>query len=265
MTYEATILAEPSLVAFVPCYETVGPNKDIVVGDNNTTTGSAPTYGVVTTSLLGSFGTQLNSAGVMLWTNPLFGAPATDFSVEAWFNVAVPSSGALVYGDLPGPANDFGLQVTGNAQPRWSIGNPDGACIITGPSTYSDGQWHHVVGTYQEVSGVANLYIDGVFVGTATTPNPGGKNGSSTFRAGMDNTTGWSGVICNLAIYNSALTLTQVQTHYNAGTVQPPPPITLFGGFAPDQVFKPVMLVNVAGIKPRVYVPIQNNTVRTKQ
>lgn len=39
----------------------------------------------------------------------------------------------------------------------------------------------------------------------------------------------------------------------------------LFGGFSPADTYKPIMLANVKGIKPRVYVPIQNTTVSTKQ
>lgn len=40
---------------------------------------------------------------------------------------------------------------------------------------------------------------------------------------------------------------------------------TIISAFAPAATYPPVMLANVKGIKPRIYVPIQNTTVSTKQ
>lgn len=37
-----------------------------------------------------------------------------------------------------------------------------------------------------------------------------------------------------------------------------------FGAFAFDAVFPPVLLVNVKGIKPRIYTPLENNIVRAR-
>jgi hypothetical protein len=42
-------------------------------------------------------------------------------------------------------------------------------------------------------------------------------------------------------------------------------PSFLIMTFAPAATYKPIMLANVKGIKPRIYVPIQSNTVSTKQ
>lgn len=39
----------------------------------------------------------------------------------------------------------------------------------------------------------------------------------------------------------------------------------LFMPFVPASIFKPIVLANLKGIKPRIYAPIENNTVSTKQ
>lgn len=273
MSYGSIILAEPSVIAFVPCTEVTGPNQDVIVGDTNTVSGTAPTYGVPTTSLLGGRGTQLSAAGTISWTNPLHALPATDFSVEGWFNSTSANIGPdespllpgaqLIGADISGPSNDWALCIIGNSQPLMEVGNPD-FTKVTATGAYNDGNWHYAVGTYTQATGVLKLYVDAVLIGSSTTSNPGGKNGFTSFSAGLG-TYGWVATICNLAIYSSALSQAQITAHWNAGTVPSPTTAEVFGAFATDKVFPPIMLANVKGIKPRIYVPIENNTVSTRQ
>lgn len=41
--------------------------------------------------------------------------------------------------------------------------------------------------------------------------------------------------------------------------------VNVFGQFLPGGVFKPILVANLDGIKPRIYEPIENRTTRTKQ
>lgn len=93
-----------------------------------------------------------------------------------------------------------------------------------------------------------NIYENGVLIGNTTNtsfvdlnPVPGLTTYSVT------------------AVYGSTESTPDTITVLNGGTV------TVYGGFAEAEDFPPIMLANLKGIKPRVYVPIQSTTVRTKQ
>lgn len=40
--------------------------------------------------------------------------------------------------------------------------------------------------------------------------------------------------------------------------------VSVYGQFAPASSFPPVLLVNVKGIQPRIYTPLENNIVRAR-
>lgn len=92
-------------------------------------------------------------------------------------------------------------------------------------STLAINTWHHIVVVFDNtltdtvaqrrlkmyINGVLNserTYTFGAIAGTASTFSIGSLNGNAS--------SGWSGRIDEVAVYNSALTLAQVQKHYNA-------------------------------------------------
>lgn len=88
-------------------------------------------------------------------------------------------------------------------------------------ATVNDGNWHHVVGTWDNNVGT-KVYIDSVL--RATSSNPGGatryRNSEIIMLNKGDNVaTGYGGIdatYAQVAIYAATLTQTQVTTHYNA-------------------------------------------------
>jgi hypothetical protein len=85
----------------------------------------------------------------------------------------------------------------------------------------NDGQWHHVVGTYDGTS--MKFYLDGVLVGTEAVVNA--EHYTGYWRVGNDNLNGWPGQPSDHGlvrngrrggVYPTALTAGQVQTHYTA-------------------------------------------------
>lgn len=98
-----------------------------------------------------------------------------------------------------------------------------------------------------------DVYRNGVLVGTTTggatsfVDTGGPFSGSYVYTVAAANSSGTP-----LSGISSPLTVTVA-------------PVELLVPFAAAPAFKPTMLANVKGIVPRIYVPIENNTVRTKQ
>ena len=89
---------------------------------------------------------------------------------------------------------------------------------------WSPNSWHHVVATWDRLGSTTylNLYADGQLVDSLTTsllinmPSPTWSIGRYV---GAQHMGGWDGLIDEVAFYNQALSLAEVQEHYNNGLV----------------------------------------------
>jgi uncharacterized membrane protein YeaQ/YmgE (transglycosylase-associated protein family) len=147
------------------------------------------------------------------------------FTVEAWVKQSGFNRGGRIIG--------FGNSKTGNSggggdrmlymRTNGSIvfGVNDGAQrTVTSASGKNDGQWHHVVGSYE--NGIMKLYVDGALTGSTNATSAALYYG--WWRVGYDNTSSWPGGgaiqtgmgIDEAAVYPYALTSAQVQDHFAA-------------------------------------------------
>ncbi len=166
------------------------------------------------------------ATGGAQWCNDVYDfAGITPFSVEAWIKVSTPAldgnfhrivskespgAGGLVQGwdleltpsggypGISGFANRFKVN-------RWQ--NAVGAGVVT-TSGIAPGRWYHVVMTTD--ASTTNIYVNGQLAGTAATTNSI-VDGSSGLLIGSGSA---SAAIDEVAIYDVALTQTQVQQHY---------------------------------------------------
>ncbi|HEV2435520.1 MAG TPA: DUF2341 domain-containing protein, partial [Verrucomicrobiae bacterium] len=170
-----------------------------------------------------------------------FGTPSggnAEFTVEAWFNEYLynaTSGNAIVAVGYGNGGEQFVLDTgaTTAGDLRFFVRNAAGA-VSPASSTYApanDGLWHHVVGVCDEANGTISLYMDGTLVGSGTiTPgsgvwgataplsigsrqsgNNGGTNYDGQFYGGID----------DVAIYNYALTPSQVANDFCASGIAP--------------------------------------------
>ncbi len=156
-------------------------------------------------------GAGLNAFSVTLWVK----TSATGTTGNQWYQ-----GFRLVDGDIGGATNDFGLALLGTNF-AFGVGNPDITLNSTVP--INDGAWHFLAATW-DTSGLMSIYVDGADRGSTNgstlprTPSaklyiPGNPGPGHLF----------SGSLADVAIYNQALTLTQVQQVYAAiGTTAPP-------------------------------------------
>jgi len=175
-------------------------------------------------------------------------SPGATFSVEAWVYganqtvdaaiVAKGVNGALAAGTGTG-TEQFVIDVVGNPRAfrfmvRDAAGNGRLAQSTKVPYDSAFGPtWNHIVGVCDQANGKVYIYVNGLLAGSGdiasnsgilAQPLPmtiGARKSSGT--AEYDHQ--WNGVIDDVAIYNTALTASQVLTHYFAG--QQPPQISM--------------------------------------
>ncbi len=147
---------------------------------------------------------------------------------------------ALINGDQPRTANDFGAALNSNGQVMAGTGNPDTS--INSGNGFNNGQPHLVTFTRTEGTGALVLYVDGNQVASGT----GGTNSLTApgtlvlGEAGADNTGYLTGDIAEVQIYNTVLSLSDRLSQEKALKCK----YGLSGGAAP---FVPTQLTGAAG------------------
>src|SRR3954453_21383926 len=112
--------------------------------------------------------------------------------------------------------------------------------VIDSPASYNDGKWHHMVAS--QGSDGMNLYVDGVLVGT--NPQTQAQDYTGYWRVGGDTTWGgnssnyFAGSIDEVAVYSSALSTSDVVSHFKAG-----------GGSLPNQAPAAAFTSSSTGLK----------------
>jgi hypothetical protein len=170
-----------------------------------------------------------------------------NFSVEAWVNSggAIESTGGpIISKGFGGGGEEFCLDTAGTYTTstitnlhtfrffiRTTIGAAPGI-VSSIPS--SPVGWHHLVGVCNESSNSLRLYVDGALAGTnvltngsgivASTPYPvliGARSGGQVNADIGNSDIQYVGSICQVALYNYALTGAQALAHYDSAGVVP--------------------------------------------
>ncbi|MGD0262837.1 MAG: LamG-like jellyroll fold domain-containing protein [Verrucomicrobiota bacterium] len=158
------------------------------------------------------------------------------FSVEAWINapagVAQNTGGSAIVCQGASGAEVFNMDASGpNKEFRFYVrkaGSGGTSTIYSSAAVVPDGHWHHLVGVCDEPDGYMFFYVDGVIMGTIGSMGGTGLYGLNTIPvtvgaqyAAGDFTYQFVGTIDEVALYNYALSLAEVQTHFNAAPIAP--------------------------------------------
>jgi hypothetical protein len=219
-------------------YWRLDESSGTTVGD---TSGNGNTATYVNGVTLGVAGAILNDpdtaaqfdgvGGHVEFTNVIGIGMGHDFTIEAWIKTTAPSPTGfsqgyqgigLVWSDVAGVANDWILAELNNKL-AFFTGNPDDTII--GSTTLNDGNYHYIVATRVQ-GGAKNIYVDGVLEATGVTNNfqladnhnieVGGNTLDSRYL---------NGAMDDVAIYNTALTPSQIAAHFQAAHDHPPTPM----------------------------------------
>jgi hypothetical protein len=141
-------------------------------------------------------------------------------SVEVWFKTtATPSSpygSALVCWGTESTNQMFCLKVYSATQMKLTNWTNSYLFAVPSGANTLDGKWHDVVATYDGTT--ATIYYDGQSLGSQAVSfntvrsSVGLVLGSQT----GNNDSPFNGSLDEVAVYNTVLSATQVQTHYNA-------------------------------------------------
>jgi hypothetical protein len=167
-----------------------------------------------------------------------FSAPtnhSANFSIEAWINGPDQNYDAgIISKGSGGGGEQFTLDTGGTAAGphgiRFYVRDVSGTVHSANTGTnLMDSAWHHVVGVCDETHSNVTLYVDGLVASVATiSPSNGLQSSSSPVVIGarMGAATGnynnqFFGSIDEAAVYNYALTIDQVRSHYFSIGVAP--------------------------------------------
>lgn len=144
------------------------------------------------------------------------------FSIEAWVQLQqLPSGGSIstvagyFFNDGNG-SEGWGISIENNGGIEFFrfVSNA-GDVVSTAANSMPIGQWVHMVATYDGAT--MTLYINGVSAGSAASTRSITAGSSVSFQIAHDNTgSQLVGMVDECAVYNYALTATQVANHYNA-------------------------------------------------
>ncbi len=192
-----------------------------IVGDADTAFGFAPIGG--------------NAPSGSPTTHPTAFSPNTtdfgfasgqSFSVEYWIklapgNTSTDNAGIITKGYDSTQAQPWYLSRYNKAQGGtvdFFLRNPDDR-FVTSTSRVDDNQWHHVVGVYDSSETSLSIYVDGIKESSRSdiAPSNYGTN-ARPLSIGNHLNRGVDGQLDEVAVYDSALSVVQVQNHYVAAT-----------------------------------------------
>ncbi len=150
-------------------------------------------------------------------------------SVELWFNASSQAANQVLASRVDGVGQGWQVDYTANGGMNFWIGT-GGIWARASTSSPSSNTWHHVAGTWD--GSIIRLYVDGVEVNS--TAKTGAISASATEITigtyNADLTAGYfKGLIDEVDIYNRALSASEIQAIYNAGSAgkcnNTPPPV----------------------------------------
>jgi hypothetical protein len=157
------------------------------------------------------------------------------FTVSVWFNTAMNVTGEIdnAYllnkggfgSDRPGFNLNYGIWLNNREKVTGGFETSNGDdYFVTSQAPYADGLWHNTILTFDDVSNLLRLYIDGVEVATntpdiGTTPDNTGKQpirvgANSLAEKGIINGN-YTGQLDDIKVWNFAFTKEQVANLFN--------------------------------------------------
>jgi hypothetical protein len=163
------------------------------------------------------------------------------YSLEAWINTtANVLQGIIGWGNYGTNGRVNALRMEGAFGLRNYWWNND---LLASTPNLANGAWHHVVATFDASADARAIYLDGVLVGSDQPVFPNIALDNVTIAAtvageNFPNPEYFSGALDEVAVYDHALTTSQIRSHYTAAgfTVSAPTPpgaptnVTEFGG-----------------------------------
>jgi putative transposon-encoded protein len=223
MSYSSTILGESGLVSYWRLGETSGTTATDSKGSNNGTYTSGYTLGADGLIVGDSDkGVTLNGSSGYVDVPAASNLRPSNVTVEAWIKINTATNGVCVVASNSFSSNvgfELGLGfVAGNNQtPQFGTYNGSWTAASSSNGALPASNAHiHLVGTYDGTN--LKLYINGILMATTAFSGPLVYD-ANNLKIGKRPDTGvyFNGVIDEVAIYNTALSDSQIYNHWIAG------------------------------------------------
>jgi len=165
-------------------------------------------------------GSYINLGAGSSFASGLFNGKST-FSVSIWFRKSSSSLG-YIFNDYANNSLNVNISILADGRMEIFTRYSSGDTSYNSTTTYDDDNWHHVVVTLDQTTGVRKSYIDGTLVDTQTTSS-NSWNGDSDQRItigalyytpGDYYQSSFDGKIDQLRVFTKALTSSEVSTLY---------------------------------------------------
>lgn len=165
-----------------------------------------PTFGVEGINPEGS-AVHFDSSGTNTYIDSLQLSEMSQFTLECWLKLDETGSTWAVWGG----SNGLDAYIGTGGDPYFWIEDTSGSPVMLASSVdLVAGEWTHVV--YLSTGSEAEIYVDGV----RTANDSIARKGSQPFRFGLTGGLDYLGTADELAIYDKALTATEIEAHYDA-------------------------------------------------
>jgi hypothetical protein len=143
-------------------------------------------------------------------------------SLEAWVSTSTAQDMVIARrANVADGTVQFELSIT-SGEATWTVGlgSTCTPTVLYSATRIDNGAFHHLVGSYDAVSGVASLYVEGVLedafsIGGTLCALP--ATADFSLAQGQGAAADFTGILDEVAIYDSALPATRVAAHYSAG------------------------------------------------
>jgi len=231
-TYSATVMADNPL-AYWRFGESGGSTAYDASGNNLNATYSGVTLGEAGI-ISGNTAILFNPAegDVVRYTASGLYPGTGSWTMEVWTKIpaTISNTGVIICyspgGYAFGLPSSYVMNVGASGIPSiWIRDVNSNSLGISASSGIADDEWHHLVGVIDRTNNMLNLYVDGELANSGSIASLGSINdGAYPVDMGMRYTfySGWlepfKGTMDEMAIYNSALSSSDITQHYLAGT-----------------------------------------------
>ncbi len=226
--YSTAILAESSLINYWQLNETTGTAAADSKGSSGLTYSGGFTLNQAGPAGVNDVGVAFNGTTGVASRAAAPGTQSSPFSIEGWIKTATSTHLGAWFNAFNGSANNVSLYANTPSLLGMSIGTGSAWLALTTMTyTYADSNWHHIVVTAEATA--SKIYLDGVLILNTTyasnTPQLWTTSVPIQIGAYVGGSQFWSGSICQVAVYNSALNLGQIRAHYWLGSGVSTPPL----------------------------------------
>lgn len=186
--------------------DSVGINQGTIFGGATWTTGQVE----------GALYFDGNDDYVEVTDSPNLNFGTGDLTLEAWFKTVHGRANIIIKRNQD-YSKVYDLYITEGGHLIFSLADAPVYVEVTSTVTILDNVWHHAVGARE--GDVAKLYIDGELNASLDASGLGDLDNSDNVFIGIDLVDEYEmqGIIDEVAVYNRALTLDEIQYHYQRG------------------------------------------------